>query len=201
MALLLFCEISAGFVGIFVLYQIGVGQHLGVAFDRGLALANLLSDSGFLDAGVGLDEMKYLQGNAFFRAIYRTIYRAILVSALSGEVRFQRLLEADGQSDEVRDGLKFRSGKTLLRIFPTKAHDLGQRAVYNELQAIKDFRNSIAHHEAICFDDTGARNTQPARDKYAMVLKYVKYLGYPESHLYYGLDILPDKILQKIDTL
>lgn len=52
-------------------------------------------------------------------------------------------------------------GKTLLQIFPAKAHGLGQRAVYNELQDIKDFRNSIAHHEAICFDDTGAKNTQP----------------------------------------
>lgn len=92
-------------------------------------------------------------------------------------------------------------GQSLLQIFPAKAHGLGQRAVYNELQAIKDFRNSIAHHEAICFDDTGAKNTQPVRDNYAMVLKYVKFLGYPESHLYYGLDVLPDKILQKIDTL
>lgn len=79
-------------------------------------------------------------------------------------------------------------GQSLLQIFPAKAHGLGQRAVYNELQAIKDFRNSIAHHEAICFDDTGAKNTQPV-------------LGYPESHLYYGLDVLPDKILKKIDTL
>ncbi len=103
----LFCEVSAGFVGILVLYQIGVGQHLDVAFDRGLTLANLLSYSGFLDARVGLDEMKYLQGDAFYRAIYR----AILVSALSGKVGFQRLLEADGQTDEVRDSFKFRRGK------------------------------------------------------------------------------------------
>lgn len=92
-------------------------------------------------------------------------------------------------------------GKTLLQIFPAKAHGLGQRAVYNELQAIKDFRNRIAHHEAICFDDTGAKNTRPAKDSYALVIKYVQFLGYPESHLYYGLDVLPDKILQKIDTL
>ena len=53
----LFCEISAGFVGIFVFYQVGVGQHLGVAFDRSLALVNLLGYSGFLDTRVGLDDL------------------------------------------------------------------------------------------------------------------------------------------------
>ena len=92
-------------------------------------------------------------------------------------------------------------GQTLLQIFPAKAHGLGQRAIYNELQAIKNFRNSIAHHEAICFDATGAKNTKPARDSYAMIIKYIQYLGYSESHLYYGLDVLPDKILEKIDYL
>lgn len=92
-------------------------------------------------------------------------------------------------------------GQTLLQIFPAKTRGLGQRAVYNELQAIKVFRNCIAHHEAICFDDTGVKNTKPARDKYSMVIKYVQYLGYQENHIYYGLDILPDKILQKIDLL
>ena len=92
-------------------------------------------------------------------------------------------------------------GKTLLQIFPAKAHGLGQRAVYNELQAIKDFRNRIAHHEAICFDSTGAISTTPARKSYALTIKYVQFLGYPETHLYYGLDVLPDKILMKIDTL
>ena len=96
----------------------------------------------------------------------------------------------------------FRSGSsTLLKIFPAKTVGLGQRAIYNELQAIKDFRNRIAHHEAICFDDTGAKNTQPAKDSYALVIKYVQFLGYQESHLYYGLDVLPDQIIKKIDTM
>lgn len=94
-----------------------------------------------------------------------------------------------------------RGGKSLLKIFPAKVSGLGQRAIYNELQAIKAFRNRIAHHEAICFDATGAKNTAPAKDSYALVIKYVRFLGYPETHLYYGLDVLPDKILQKIDTL
>ena len=103
---------------------------------------------------------------------------------------------------DLLDLIRFAAGgKTLLQIFPAKAQGLGQRAVYNELQAIKDFRNRIAHHEAICFDDSGAKNTQPAKDSYSLVLKYVQFFGYPESHLYSGLDVLPDKILRKIDTL
>ena len=62
-----------------------------------------------------------------------------------------------------------RGGKSLLKIFPAKVSGLGQRAIYNELQAIKAFRNRIAHHEAICFDATGAKNTAPAKDSYALV--------------------------------
>ena len=89
-------------------------------------------------------------------------------------------------------------GKTLLKIFPSKTKGLGQRDIYNELQAVKAFRNRIAHHEAICFDAAGTKST---RANYALVIKYIQFLGYPEAHLYYGLDILPDKIMQKIDSL
>lgn len=92
-------------------------------------------------------------------------------------------------------------GKTLLKIFPTKTKGLGQREIYNELQTVKAFRNRIAHHEAICFDASGTKSTAGVRTNYALVIKYIQFLGYSESHLCYGLDILPDKILQKIDTL
>lgn len=92
-------------------------------------------------------------------------------------------------------------GKSLLQIFPTRAKGFGQRAIYNELYKIKTFRNRIAHHEPICFDNTGTKNTQLARDNYINVIKYIQFLGYPESHLYFGLDILPEKILKKIDSL
>ena len=94
-----------------------------------------------------------------------------------------------------------RGGQTVLKVFPAKSTGLGQRAVYNELQAIKAFRNRIAHHEAICFDAAGMKNTAPAKDIYALVIKYVQFLGYPETHLYNGLDVLPDKVLHKIDML
>lgn len=92
-------------------------------------------------------------------------------------------------------------GQSILRIFPARAKGLGQRAIYNELQDIKAFRNRIAHHEAICFDASGAKNTAQAKASYALVIKYIQFLGYQEAHLYYGLDVLPDKILDKIDKL
>ena len=92
-------------------------------------------------------------------------------------------------------------GKTILKIFPNKTKGLGQRAIYNELQAIKAFRNRIAHHEAICFDNTGRKSTLLAKENYELIIKYVRFLGYPEARLYYGLDVLPDKVLQKIDSL
>ena len=91
--------------------------------------------------------------------------------------------------------------QSLLKIFPARTKGLGQRTVYNELQAIKAFRNRIAHHEAICFNNTGIKSTAAVRDSYALVVKYIQFLGYPESHLYYGLDVLPEKIMQKIDLL
>lgn len=39
------------------------------------------------------------------------------------------------------------------------------------------------------------------RANYALVIKYIQFPGYPETQLYYSLDVLPDKIMQKIDTL
>ena len=92
-------------------------------------------------------------------------------------------------------------GKTLLKVFPLKAKGLGQRDIYNELQAVKAFRNRIAHHEAICFDAKGTKNTAGVRANYALVIQYIQFLGFPENHLYYGLDVLPEKTMRKIDLL
>lgn len=92
-------------------------------------------------------------------------------------------------------------GQSLLRIFPAKANGLGQRAIYNELMAVKNFRNRIAHHEPICFDSTGRKNIGLAKDLYDLIVRYVNFLGYPEHHLYFGLDVLPESVLERIDRL
>jgi len=92
-------------------------------------------------------------------------------------------------------------GQSILQIFPERTKGLGQRAIYNELQDIKTFRNRIAHHEAICFDATGTKSTAGVRANYALAIKYIRFLGYNEAHLYYGLDVLPNKIMQKMESL
>ncbi len=92
-------------------------------------------------------------------------------------------------------------GQNLLRIFPNRTPGLGQRAVFNELQEIKTFRNRIAHHEAICFDENGNIDMSRTQNKYALILKYINFLGYKSSHLFYGIDILPDSTITKIEAL
>lgn len=59
-------------------------------------------------------------------------------------------------------------GQNLLQIFPNRTTGLGQRAVFNELQEIKTFRNRIAHHEAICFDESGSIDMARTQNKYAL---------------------------------
>lgn len=93
-------------------------------------------------------------------------------------------------------------GANVMIIFNfAKATGLGQRAIYNELMAVKNFRNRIAHHEPICFDSNGSKSTGLAKDHYDLIVRYVNFLGYPEDHLYFGLDVLPDSVLERIDRL
>lgn len=95
----------------------------------------------------------------------------------------------------------FLGGQNLLQILPGRTRGIGQRAVYNELQAIKHFRNRIAHYEAICFNVSGAKDTTFAWENYYLIIKYIQFLGFPAKDLYYGLNTLPDQILRKIDAL
>ena len=94
-----------------------------------------------------------------------------------------------------------KGGKSIPGIFPNKSKPLGQRAVFNELMRIKAFRNRIAHHEPICFGQTGLVDTAYARSNYMLILRYLFFLGYNESQILYGLDVQPDAIFNKIDEI
>ena len=94
-----------------------------------------------------------------------------------------------------------KGGQTLLAVLPNRAKGLGQRAIYNELMEIKKFRNRIAHHEPICFDTAGNKDVNFARYNYNQILKYVYFLGYNKDELFYGLDVLPDTTITKINNL
>lgn len=125
-------------------------------------------------------------------------------------------LRANGRysSDRVVSGVSFgfwpyfftrrpfrTGGQTLLRALPGRAHGLNQRTVYNELQSIKNFRNRIAHHEAICFNAAGQIDLTTAKENYRLLCNYVAYLGYDVAGLYRGMDVMPDKLIAAIENL
>jgi hypothetical protein len=92
-------------------------------------------------------------------------------------------------------------GKKILEVFPNKQVGLGQKAVYNELQDIKQFRNRIAHHEPICFDISWNRNMEYAQHNYKQILKYVSFLGYSDKQILYGYDVQTEELINKIMSL
>ena len=92
-------------------------------------------------------------------------------------------------------------GQNLLKIFPNKDFGVNQKTVFKDLQEIKNFRNKIAHHEAICFDGSSNKSMDYAYEHYMLILKYIHFLGYSENHLFYGLDVLPVGVMRRIETL
>lgn len=51
-----FCEVSASYVGILVLYQISIDQNFNVALNRSFTSPNLLSNSDFLNPRIRLNK-------------------------------------------------------------------------------------------------------------------------------------------------
>ena len=92
-------------------------------------------------------------------------------------------------------------GQSLLTIFLAKDHGLNQKTIFKELTQIKNFRNKIAHHEAICFDADGNKNIADVWMHYQLILKYLRFLGYTENQLLAGLDVLPYTTLKKFQEL
>lgn len=92
-------------------------------------------------------------------------------------------------------------GQSILQIFPSRQYGLGQKAIFKELQQIKDFRNRIAHHEPICFDAVGHKSMVYAQSNYALILKYISFLGYDKDALLLGLDVMPETVMDKIIQL
>lgn len=91
-------------------------------------------------------------------------------------------------------------GKTLLQIFPNKAHGLKQRDVYKQLTAIREFRNRIAHHEPICFNSSNTIDTVYAKEHYELIRTYIGYMGFnPDSVL--RMVEKPNSILKVIDKM
>ena len=91
-------------------------------------------------------------------------------------------------------------GKTLLQIFPNKRRGLRQIDIYNDLTAIREFRNRIAHHEPICFDNSRNVSTVYAWQLYNLIRTYIEYMGYDADKV---LKIVekPDRVLHDIEKI
>lgn len=94
-----------------------------------------------------------------------------------------------------------KGGQSILHVFPRRSKGIGQKAIFKELQQIRQFRNRIAHHEPICFDAAGNISMVMTKNNYALIQKYISFLGYKETELFFGFDVLPDTTIQKIQTL
>lgn len=91
-------------------------------------------------------------------------------------------------------------GKTLLKIFPNKAHGLKQSDIYKDLTAIREFRNRIAHHEPICFNADRAIDITYARRHYNLIRTYIGYMGFDPDSVLRAVE-KPDSILNVIDSI
>lgn len=88
----------------------------------------------------------------------------------------------------------FAGGQVLLQIFPSKPRSTphiqyNHTYVFNELEAINELRNRLAHHEPICFaSGLQIKSTTYARQQYNLMLELFQWMNIDESSLLYGLD-------------
>lgn len=98
------------------------------------------------------------------------------------------------------------AGKRLLKIFPSKPKSTlevqyDRKYVFRQLEKVNNFRNRIAHHEAVCF-----RLGYPEIDisfagqNYSLILELFNWLQINEQTLLYGLDHV-NVIINDIENL
>lgn len=86
------------------------------------------------------------------------------------------------------------AGQTLLGIFParpqsTPAIQYNARFVFNQLMAINNVRNRVAHHEPVCFvRGQAVKDTNYVRQNYAIIKQMFQWMAIDETKLLYGLD-------------
>ena len=103
--------------------------------------------------------------------------------------------------------LQYRAtGQSLLKIFPykqrsTKALQINQAYIYNELDKVNKLRNRIAHHETICFvPPTITPDVSYILNEYQKIQVLFAWMGIDSHALLYGLDHV-QQVCNKIDAL
>lgn len=98
------------------------------------------------------------------------------------------------------------TGRIMLRVFPSKptstpAIQYNNIYVFNQLAALNDIRNRMAHHEPICFlPQQPVKNTTYARQHYNLILQLFQWMQIDEAALLYGLDHI-NAVCNEIDNL
>ncbi len=98
------------------------------------------------------------------------------------------------------------AGSTLLRIMPSKPRttptiQYNHNFMMNQLAAINDLRNRIAHHEPICFlPGHSVKDTSYARTHYKLILQLFQWMEIDAHALLFGLDHI-DEVCNEIDSL
>ncbi len=77
---------------------------------------------------------------------------------------------------------------------------LKQTDIYNQLTAIREFRNRIAHHEPICFNATRVIDTSYTKEHYELIRTYIEYMGFDSDSVLRMVE-KPDSILKVIDGM
>lgn len=85
------------------------------------------------------------------------------------------------------------SGRCLLNIFPNKPTSTPQfqydnAFVFNALDTINNMRNRIAHHEPICFGNSGNIDTQNVICCYARIIQLFQWMDIDANSLLYGVN-------------
>ena len=96
------------------------------------------------------------------------------------------------------------TGRVLLDAFPMKPtssaqHQYDNVYIFHELDYINHIRNRIAHHEPICFGRSALIDTTYALNRYALMIKLLKWMDIDAAGMLYGLDHINfycDKIMK-----
>ncbi len=85
------------------------------------------------------------------------------------------------------------SGRCLLNIFPNKPTSTPQLQydnafVFNALDTINNMRNRIAHHEPVCFGNTGNIDTHSVMYCYARIIQLFQWMDIDAGSLLYGVN-------------
>lgn len=135
--------------------------------------------------------------------IINTVYRALLRDGIYSHSQLLSQMEF-GIWKYMFSNPQFNAGhKILLRVFPnkptsSKALNINNTYIFNELDKINSLRNRIAHHEPICFTPkTYMADTSYALGKYQQILEMFGWLGIDGKDMLFGIDHI-DKVCRKI---